>query len=201
MYGFMGTCEHTALRYCDPIPGFNVRVNVDFLTESMENGAVGLLVNDLRYVSREDGSFDDGDHTPISSTATRREYESSSSRIVVNLGMGVTNFTYNVIGLEEDDPFFIEIAVIHVYGESSKLIFRPGSVLFHSFTIGCMHNYGEGWIMSSESQSNTKIIIVHTRMFIIDNKIIAHNQVPELCAIISVLHAYSISKVWVSDGH
>ena len=123
MYGFMGMCEHTALRSCEPIQGFNVRVNVDFLMESMENGAVGLLVNDLCYVSREDGSFDDGGQTPLSSTATRREYESSGSRIVVNLGEGVTNFTYNVIGLEEDDPFFIEITVIHDYGEQSKLIF------------------------------------------------------------------------------
>ena len=118
MYGFMGTCEHTALRFCDLIPGFNVRVNVDFLTESMENGAVGLLVNDLRYVSREDGSFDDGGQTPLpSSTTTHKEYKSSDSRIVVNLGEGMTNITYSIIDLPEDDPLFIEITVVHVYGE------------------------------------------------------------------------------------
>ena len=49
-------------------------MTVDFLIESMENGAVGFHVNDLRYISREDGSFDDGGQTPISSSALRREY-------------------------------------------------------------------------------------------------------------------------------
>lgn len=121
MYGFMGTCEHTALSSCDDIPGFNIRVTVDFLTESMENGAVGLLVNDLRYVSREDGTFDDGDQTPISSSPTRSEYFSSPHQTVVNFGAGVTNITYNIVDLEPENPLFIEITIIHVYG---KLSFR-----------------------------------------------------------------------------
>ena len=83
----------------------------------MENGAVGLLVNNLHYISREDGSFDVGGQTPLSSTTTHREYESSGSRIVVSLGEGMNNITYSVINLPEDDPFFIEITVVHVYGE------------------------------------------------------------------------------------
>ena len=53
MYRFMGTCEHVATSLCESVPGFDVQVTVDFLTESMENGAVGLHVDDVCYVSRE----------------------------------------------------------------------------------------------------------------------------------------------------
>ena len=59
-YGFMGTCEYVATSSCNAIEGFDVRVTVDYISETLENGAVGLHVNNLRYVSREDGSFDDG---------------------------------------------------------------------------------------------------------------------------------------------
>ena len=113
----MGTCEHIALSSCDDVPGYDVRVTVDFLTESMENGAVGLLVNDLRYVSREDGTYDDGGQTPISSDSTQREYLSGLNRVVVEFGNGVTNITYNFLNFDTTDRGYIAIRVVHSYGK------------------------------------------------------------------------------------
>lgn len=113
MYGFLGTCEHVATSLCDPVDGYDVRVTVDFLTQSMENGAVGLLVNDFRYVSREDGSFDDGGQTdPTFPVSGRREYEATSpTRVIVDFGENMTNITFFPGGALD-----AEIMIIHVYG-------------------------------------------------------------------------------------
>ena len=40
-YTFMGTCEHALLQSCDNSVDFMVRT--DFLTDSMDNGAVGVF--------------------------------------------------------------------------------------------------------------------------------------------------------------
>ena len=116
MYGFMGTCEHIAVSSCGSIPDFDVRVTVDFLTDSMENGAVGLHINDLRYVSREDGSFDDGDQTLTSYIPNTREYIFLFSRVVVSFGEEMTNITFEITDptLTDHD---IEIDIIHVFGK------------------------------------------------------------------------------------
>ena len=117
MYGFAGTCEHIAVSPCEPIPGSDVRVTVDFLTESMENGAVGLLINDLRYVSREDGSFDDGGQTPTESTPDRRQYSATDTiRVSVSFGSGMTNITFNV-ETDPNDPLDTDIEIVHTYGK------------------------------------------------------------------------------------
>ena len=124
MYGFMGTCEHIAVSSCEPVPGFDVRVTVDFLTESMENGAVGLLVNDLRYVSREDGFFDDGGQTHISPTSTRREYSATPpTSVIVDFGEGMTNITFD-IDTDPNDPLDIDIGIVHVYGKDTLHVRR-----------------------------------------------------------------------------
>ena len=111
-YSFLGTCEHIATSFCDSVPGLDVQVTVDFLTETMENGAVGLHVNDLRYVSREDGSYDDGDQTPSVTMSTRYEYADTS--VVVERGSGMTNITYRPSGAPVS-----EIEIIHNYGKKT----------------------------------------------------------------------------------
>ena len=118
MYGFMGTCEHVAFSSCQSDDEFNVRVTVDFLTESLENGAVGLHVNDLRFVSREDGSFDDGGQTPlVGSTTTSRQYTPTpSSRVDVDIGENVTSIVYTVTDVQPSHPSFIEIVIVHTHG-------------------------------------------------------------------------------------
>ena len=116
MYGFMGTCEHVATSLCDheSVPGFDVQVMLDFLTKSMENGAVGLHVNDLCYVSREDGTFDDGEQTPTSSSASRRKYVATSpTQVVVEFGVDMTNIT-----LIPNGALDAEIQIVHIYGTS-----------------------------------------------------------------------------------
>ena len=134
-YGFMGTCEHVATSLCESVPGFDVRVTVDFLTESMENGAVGLHINDLRYVSREDGTFDDGGQTPTSSSASRREYAATSpTQVVVEFGDGMTNIT-----LIPNGALDAEIEIVHVYGKS-QFIETHVSIIFSSLATADMHN-------------------------------------------------------------
>lgn len=46
-YTFMGSCEHTLLRSCDENIDFSVRT--DFITNSMENGAVGVFIVSTLY--------------------------------------------------------------------------------------------------------------------------------------------------------
>ena len=41
-YTFMGSCERVLLRSCDNSVDFSVRT--DFITDSMENGAVGVFL-------------------------------------------------------------------------------------------------------------------------------------------------------------
>ena len=116
MYGFMGTCEHVATSLCDAVDGYDVRVTVDFLTESMENGAVGLHVNDLHYVSKEDGSFVHGDQTLTPPIPARYMYNATSpTRVVVDFGEGMTNITFF-----PESALDAEIEIIHVYGNSLK---------------------------------------------------------------------------------
>ena len=116
MYGFMGTCEHIAVSSCESIPGFDVQVTVDFLTGSDKNGAVGLHINDQRYVSREDGTFDDGDQPLTSSSPNERQYLFSFSRVVVNFGEEMTNITFEITDPEQTDHD-IELHIVHFYGK------------------------------------------------------------------------------------
>ena len=113
-YGFIDVCEHIATSLCNPVDGFDVRVTVDFLTETMDNGAVGLLINDLRYVSREDGTFDAGNQVPTTSSPVQREYLATApTRVVVDFSQGVTNITFLPGGAALD----AEITIIHTYGK------------------------------------------------------------------------------------
>ena len=126
MYGFMGTCEHIATSFCESIPGFDVRVTVDFLMESLENGAVGLHVNNLRYVSGEDGSFDDGGQIPLSSTPSSAEYSAGGGTLVrVSMGSGQTNITFDS-NTPSSDPLDADIDIIHNWGKC--------------YTAKCCHN-------------------------------------------------------------
>ena len=118
MYGFMGTCEHIATSSCETIPGFDVRVTVDFLTESLENGAVGLHVNNLRYISREDGSFDDGEQTPLLATPPSAEYAAPRDiRVHVSFGQGQTNITFDS-NADLSDPLDAIIEIVHTHGKN-----------------------------------------------------------------------------------
>jgi len=40
-YTFMGSCEHVLLRSCD---GGDFEVRTDFITDTQENGAVGIFI-------------------------------------------------------------------------------------------------------------------------------------------------------------
>ena len=95
-----------------------MRVMVDFLTESMGNGAIGLLVNDLCYISREDGSFDDGDQTPMFSSPSSREYLADfSTQVTVKFDQGVTTIKFDISTLVQGQALGTDlIEIIHVYG-------------------------------------------------------------------------------------
>ena len=116
----MGTCEYTAGSSCNAIPGFDVRVTVDYISETLENGAVGLHVNNLHYVSREDGSFDDGGQVPLSSTPPIAEYSADGdTRVRVSMGSGQTNITFDS-NTPSSDPLDTEIEIIHNWGIKKK---------------------------------------------------------------------------------
>ena len=115
----MGTCEYVATSSCNAIEGFDVRVTVDYISETLENGAVGLHVNELRYVSREDGSFDDDGQTPLSSTpSVSAEYAATGDTLVrVSFGTGQTNITFDS-NTPANDPLDTDISIVHNWGKT-----------------------------------------------------------------------------------
>ena len=114
----MGTCEYVATSSCNAIEGFDVRVTVDYISETLENGAVGLHVNELRYVSREDGSFDDGGQIPLSSIpSVSAEYAATGdTRVHVSMGAGQTNVTFDS-NTPANDPLDTDINIVHNWGK------------------------------------------------------------------------------------
>ena len=116
----MGICEYTALSSCNAIPGFDVRVTVDYITETLENGAVGLHVNNFRYVSREDGSFDDGGQTPIPGLSTFIYAPAGDTRVRVSLGQGQTNISFDS-NTPASDPLDTDIEIIHNWGKHTTV--------------------------------------------------------------------------------
>ena len=121
-FRFMGICEYTALSSCNSIPEFDVRVTVDYITETLENGAIGLHVNNFRYVSREDGSFDDGGQTPTSSTASSSEYTATAPTLVrVSFGSAQTNITFDS-NTAASDPLDTDIEIIHNWGKYATIL-------------------------------------------------------------------------------
>ena len=122
----MGPCEHIAFSSCQSVDGNDVRVTVDFLTDSLENGAVGLHVGDYRYVSREDGSFDDGGQTPIAIIpfiGTAQYAPTSESVVIVERGDSVTTIQYTQIenvSLSDPGSVVLTVSIIHTHGKHQK---------------------------------------------------------------------------------
>lgn len=113
-YGFKGTCEHTALSLCDSSStSIKFSVTVDFLTESLENGAVGLFLNNKHWISREDGTFDDGDLEPhtteLADNITRQSYNNTG--VVTELHSNKTVITFSTLD-------GTEITIAHNYGKN-----------------------------------------------------------------------------------
>ena len=104
-YNFRGICEVVALTSCNGTePGFAVRV--DFLT-SRQNGAVGIFMGELRWISLEDGSFSSNAVAAPSSDPNVLEYPASDVTVTLNEAQSTT--TIEVGGS-------IEVTVVHNYG-------------------------------------------------------------------------------------
>ena len=105
-YNFRGTCELIALQSCSGAePGFAVRV--DFLSYSASNGAVGVYMHDLRWISREDGSFFSDVEASPSTDPNILEYPAHDIR--VTLDEAQKRIEIAVGGS-------IQVTVVHVYG-------------------------------------------------------------------------------------
>ncbi len=105
-YSFMGICELTALMSCNGTePGFAVRV--DFLSATEANGAVGVYMGDLKWISREDGRFDSDVQAAPSGNPNVLEYPGNDISVTLNQTARTT--VIEVRGA-------IQVTVVHVYG-------------------------------------------------------------------------------------
>lgn len=105
-YDFRGTCELTALMSCNGSEsGFAVRV--DFLSDSEANGAVGVFMGDLKWISREDGEFSSDVEADSSANQNVLEYPTHAIRVTLNEAE-----ERNVIEVGGS----IQVTVMHTYG-------------------------------------------------------------------------------------
>ncbi|XP_064387502.1 uncharacterized protein LOC135335845 isoform X3 [Halichondria panicea] len=111
-YTFMGTCEHTLLQSCDDSVDFMVRT--DFLTDNMDNGAVGVFIDGASFISRENGSFESSEtSSSISGVPGRVTEVYADSNVEVERGD-----TYTEIRVGGG----IGVNVRHNYGDPSLII-------------------------------------------------------------------------------
>ncbi|XP_064387505.1 uncharacterized protein LOC135335846 isoform X3 [Halichondria panicea] len=111
-YTFMGTCEHALLQSCDDSVDFMVRT--DFLTDSMDNGAVGVFFNEAWWISREDGSYESSEAaSSVSGVPGRETTVYADSNVEVERG---DNYTEIRVGGG------IGVNVRHNYGDPSSII-------------------------------------------------------------------------------
>ena len=105
-YNFRGTCELIALRSCDESEEPDFAVRVDFISDTMDNGAVGVYRNGLRWISREDGSFFSDIEADSSSDENVMVYSANDIRVTLNASESTT--VIEVGGT-------IQVTVTHVY--------------------------------------------------------------------------------------
>ena len=81
----------------------------------MENGAVGLFLNNKHWISREDGTFDDSDleshTTPLANDITRQSYNSTG--VVAELHSNKTIIIFST-------PDGTEITIAHNYYSKNR---------------------------------------------------------------------------------
>lgn len=106
-YNFRGTCEVVALRSCVNTKA-DFAIRVDFISDTMSNGAVGMYKDGLRWNSREDGSFF-SDITASSSSSDSNTLEFSDNAITVTLDATAMRTVIEVGG-------GIGVTVVHYYG-------------------------------------------------------------------------------------
>jgi hypothetical protein len=115
-YSFNGICELIAVTSCDAqVPDFSVRV--DFRSEDDANGAIGVRIGNLRWVSRENGDFDStADEDASSSTADIFDYPDQNVTVILNS----TTQTNRIVVTGN-----IQVTVTHVYsGKLSMWIYN-----------------------------------------------------------------------------
>lgn len=99
-YRFRGTCELTALQSCSGAePDFAVRV--DFLTDTLETGAVGVFRSGLNWISTEEGNFEttsqEMPEVIITDDGEQRRYGDSDIVVTMN-----TTAKTNIIRTEDN---------------------------------------------------------------------------------------------------
>ena len=112
LYNFRGTCELIALMSCNETePDFSVRV--DFLSNTASNGAVGVFLDGLSWISREDGSFS-AEIDPTSSPDANTMLFSDND-VTVRMNASESRTEIQVGGA-------IDVTVIHYYGGNRSMV-------------------------------------------------------------------------------
>lgn len=118
-YNFRGSCEHVIVSACDGSP--DLRITVDFLADTLQNGRIGASYNGRMYVSREDGTVTvDSNTEVISMSGSITVYQGNVvvTRDIINnkttidfRGLGVTI----VHQLGQDPSFQVILSVTMVF--------------------------------------------------------------------------------------
>ena len=107
-YSLKGTCEYIALSSCDGSPDFSV--TVDFLTGSLENGAIGITKDGQHWISREDGTIE-------SSAVISNTSPDGDGNIVISYRgqnvLGIIGSGFNRLEVADG----INVVVTHQYGK------------------------------------------------------------------------------------
>ena len=118
-YNFLGSCELIALMSCNGTePDFSVRV--DFISSDDSNGAVGVFLDGLSWISREDGSFSaeidptsmpDANTMLFSDNDVTVRMNASASRTEIQVGGAIDVTVMHNYGGNEDNPHLLYFRV------------------------------------------------------------------------------------------
>lgn len=91
-YSFRGTCELIAVMSCtSAVQDFSVRV--DFISDTTDNGAVGVFKDGFSWVSREDGSFSTTSEEEPIMEGDGMLYEASDVTVMINESSDTTTIS------------------------------------------------------------------------------------------------------------
>ena len=145
-YSFRGSCEHVIFSVCDGSP--DLRITVDFLSDTLQNGRIGASHMGRMYVSREDGTVSIDSNTEVISMSGSTMIYQGNVAITRDTAANKTTIEFQDLGvtivhqLGQDPSFQVKLTAAITYfffltEMSCHVCCKHVQLLNQSFSKGC----------------------------------------------------------------